>query len=50
MLLYIVYYGPRQLDNQAYFNGVRGDGGGGSFSSIMTIEKKKPDKKTTKKP
>lgn len=46
MLLYIVYYGPRQLGKQAYFNGVRGGGGGGgSFSSIMTIEKEKKNHK-----
>lgn len=39
MLLYIVYYGPRQLGNQAYFKGVRGKGGGeGPFSSITTIK------------
>lgn len=29
MLLYIVYYGPRQLGNQAYFKGGEGEGGEG---------------------
>lgn len=40
MLLYIVYYGPRQLGNQAYFKG--GTGEGGPFSSITTIKNHKP--------
>lgn len=37
MLLYIVYYGPRQLGNQAYFKW-GGNGEGGPFSSITTIK------------
>lgn len=38
MLLYIVYYGPRQLGNQAYFKWGGGNGEGGPFSSITTIK------------
>lgn len=42
MLLYILYYGPRQLGNQAYFKWVRGKGGGGSIFKHYDDKNHKP--------
>lgn len=46
MLLYIVYYGPRQLGNQAYFKGARG-GGGSIFKHYDDKNHKPPSTRYT---